>query len=284
MRMELLKRLCKIWKTRPQRKLHRNSSSERLTIVTGLSAVHFTLDCQKEFLPERDEMHLQKGNDQTSGLSLVPSDYEPWKTDELDNLIATGIFNTRVSDFDLEHDIWKKIGTSELEAGSHRNTVVHQTQPHTWTVFNFSNDGLGLRSPPDPDIRLGVGDIASWNYENNSEDCCLGVIRWQKASQNGDIEIGLRKLKGKSQPVAVRAVQGTGSGSEYFRALLFQRNDPRNDQQTIIIPANIYQCGTEVLVNSGAQLFYIKLENLLQTTNIFSEFQVSEIDQMSTSL
>ena len=278
MRIEMLKRLREIWKTRQERKHKRNSANEQLALVTGLSAVHFTLDGQKEFLPERDELHLQKGSNQTSSLSLVPTEYEPWKTDELDNQIATGMFNTRVSDFDLEHDIWKKISTSELDAGSQRNTVVRQSKPHTWNVFNFSDDGLGLRSSPETDLKLRVGDIAIWNIGINLQECCLGVVRWQKAAATDEIEIGLRKLKGKPQPVAVRAVQGTGSGSEYFRALLFQRDDPNRNQQTIIVPANIYQCGTEILINSGTQLSNIMLANLLMTTNMFSEFEFSQID------
>ena len=280
-RRDMLFRLQTVWNNRMQRAGERVASSEKLQLVSSLSATHFFVDGQKEFFPESDEVRIHKPERNLTSseqvLSLVPIDYEPWKDEDDINSIETDFENKRISLFNEDLDIWEKIFASKSHARAmHQKHAMHY-KSHTWNQTNSSDHGLGLRYEATENARVSVGNIVAY-YSDIGKKWCLGVVTWMKEQTINQFHMGVRLINGMPEAVAVRAISGTGSGSEYFRCLQLSESSENNNSTKLIVPASIYDVGTQVVLNYRDKLIYVQLTDMIKTTTCYSMFRYQVIE------
>jgi len=280
-RRDMLLRLQTVWNDRLQRGGVRVASSEKLQVVSSLSATHFFVDGQKDFFPESDEVRIHKPerNLATSvdTLSLVPIDYEPWKDDKDLKSIETDIEHKRISLFNEDLDIWEKIFASKSHAREIYQKHTMRYKIHIWNQINISHHGIGLLYEAAENARVSVGNIVAY-HPDNGKKWRLGVVTWMKEQSINRFHMGVRLINGVPQSVAVRAISGAGSGSEYFRCLLLTETSEQNSITNIIVPASIYDVGTQVVLNFRDKLIYVQLTDMIKTTTCYSMFSYQEVE------
>jgi len=287
MRRDMLFRLQTVWKDRLQRGSPRTISNEKLRLVSSLSASHFFIDGQQDFYPESDEVRVHKPERKlaTSAdtLSLMPIDYEPWKEDKAIDIAETDIERKRISLFNDDMDIWEKIFASKSHARALHEKHAVLYKDHMWKQINTSHNGMGLRYEASENARVSVGNVVAF-HPNDTEQWCLGVVTWMKEFSINRFDMGVRIITGAPQAVAVRAISGTGCGSEYFRGLLLTTGDVQNQVTRLLVPASMYDVGTQVVMNFRDRLKYVQLTDMMRTTTCFSMFCFKDIEIPSIEL
>jgi len=280
-RRDMLLRLQTVWNDRMQRGAPRIASNEKLRLISSLSATHFFVDGQKEFFPESDEVRIHKPerNLATSGetLSLVPIDYEPWKDEKEINSVDADFENRRISLFNDDMDIWEKIFASKSHARATHEKHTTLYKDHVWDRINTSHNGMGLRYEATENARISVGNIVAYHPDANDQ-WCLGVVTWMKELSINQFNMGVKLIGGVPQAVAVRAISGAGCGSEYFRCLLLVTESEQNNDTKLIVPASIYDVGTQVVLNYRDKLVYAHLTEMIRTTTCYSMFSYKVIE------
>jgi hypothetical protein len=124
---------------------------------------------------------------------------------------------------------------------------------------------------------LRVGSLVAYLDHSSTKIWKLGILRWLQDGRDKDFDIGLMTLAHMGIPVAVRAIGGVGSGGEYFRSLLVRSVLSDGDKPGILVPATIYDIGTQLVLNMQSELKYVRLVNMVETTSSFSLFEYKEI-------
>ncbi|MGD8558504.1 MAG: hypothetical protein PVH04_02490 [Gammaproteobacteria bacterium] len=280
MRRDMLLRLQNVWNDRMERGAERKPANEKVRLVSGLSTCHCFVDNQREFFPESDEIRIYKPErreEQPAGLSLLPLDHEPWKDEQERHNVDAELERHRLSLFNEDMDIWEKIFASKSHARELHDQHAVRYRDHVWQRINVSHNGMGLRHEAAEGARISVGDIVVFHEVQDADHWCVGVVTWMKEFEVNKFEMGVMRIKGKPIPVAARAISGTGDGSEYFRALLLQTEQNGTPVTRLIVPASIYDIGTQVVLNFRTELKYIRLTDMLRTTTCYSMFSFQEI-------
>ena len=105
----------------------------------------------------------------------------------------------------------------------------------------------------------------------------VGILRWLQDDHNKDFDIGILILAHMGIPVAVRAIGGAGSGGEYFRSLLVRSALSEGDAPSLLVPASIYDTGTQLVLNLKSEIKYVRLMHMTETTGSFSLFEFKYI-------
>jgi len=265
------------------RRLERNHERSHcigaVEMTFGLSSTHYTLSKQENFNPELDEVkiHTGKRGASLSSMSLLPADYEHWRADESKNRIDEGIQKPRTSIFDEEQeafDTWNKIYVNQSKSKDQKdkiNALRKYNASAEWKLKNLSAGGLCVFCIPENSLAICVGELVAYQTPD-SQDWWVGLVRWLRLHNNSTIEIGLMHLHKNTFCVAARAIKGTGCGGEYFRAL-FTEKEIQDKYNTIILPTAVFDQQTELVVNFGDELAYIKLSQIILTTKSISQFR-----------
>jgi hypothetical protein len=120
-----------------------------------------------------------------------------------------------------------------------------------------------------------VGDIVCYHLLDKPGQWELGEVRWMRDLRGSGVTMGIKKMADSAQHVAVRAVAGAGSGGEYFRALTIESE---SEGIHLITPGAIYDVATQLVLNWGDQLEYVRLTRMVETTSSFSRFEFEVID------
>jgi len=278
LRRDMLFRLQSVWAKRLQRQSQRKLQEQPLRVASGLSASHYFLDDERDFLPESDEVNLHRPESLVDALELVPAELEPWKHETQQAQVESSLEQQRISKFDDRMDVWGKIYASKSYASHIRDTNAVQYHSYTWQQINASENGLGLRRDPDSNSYISMGSIVAYRDEQQGARWRLGIIRWIKEYAGNHLDVGLALMQGVPNAVAVRAISGAGDGSEYFRAILLVADNNGSVSTTLIAPAAMYDVGTQLVVNYREALQYIKLTRLLKTSTCCSLFQFADIN------
>lgn len=279
MRRDMLVRLQTVWNDRRERGAQRTTTDGKARLVSGLSACHCFIDGQQEFYPESDEVRIHKPErrqEPARGLSLVPLEDEPWKEEQKKHNVDAEIEHHRLSLFNEDLDIWEKIYASKsLARELYEQHKVHY-QDHAWQLMNINHNGMGLRHEAAEGAHIAVGNIVAYHGAEDA-DWRIGTVTWMKEFAEDRFEMGVMHIPGKAQPVAARAISGAGDGSEYFRALLLTSEQQGNAVTKLVVPASIYDVGTQVVLNFRTELKYIRLTDMLRTTTCYSVFSFQQI-------
>jgi hypothetical protein len=123
--------------------------------------------------------------------------------------------------------------------------------------------------------RTRVGDIVCYHQLSEPGQWMLGEVRWMRDLRSSGVTMGIKRTTDSAQCIAVRAVAGAGSGGEYFRALIITSDDSGIQ---LITPGAIYDAETQLVLNWGDQLEYVRLTRMVDTTSSFSRFEYEVID------
>jgi len=280
---DLLSRLQEAWGKREERQSSREPSVGMVHMAAGLSTCHHYISGELPFTPELDEVHFYRESlgVTDSGLSLVPLEHEPWKSEEQAAKLRSGVYRPRTSQFDADSsdkDIWEKIYATPI---SHDDDVDYRTlfSVSEWHKKNESEGGLCISCEGGFCIPGRVGElVASKSNTARAAGWTIGAIRWLKMVHDESLDMGIKMLAEGAEAVAIRAIKGAGTGGEYFRALLTHIGDHDDRVATLFAPSAIYDSGTELVVNKTSDLFYVRLTKLLITTKAFSQFRFEVVE------
>lgn len=231
---DMLLRLSEAWNGNLVRQSERKTCNEEIKIASGLNASHFYISSGKTFTPETDEFNLQ--ND-----VINPT------------LTATAFQTAKEKDHDQPNDDFAVL---------------------PWWQSNTSESGRALSCMTNCEkAHVKVGDLISYQVPvENTVHWSVGVIRWLKTIPGDKLEIGMMSLASSAVPVAVKALNGPGFGTDYFRALLIPKQISFLQTRSILVPSYIYDVHSELAVNMKNKLFYIRLSTLQRATNEFNQF------------
>ena len=276
----LLSRINKIWSGRSERESEREEDGiNQISMCIGLDAAHHFTNSEQEYNPERDELYIhrpqQKKEDE--GLSLLAIDETPWDLDAATSKTKDGLDQTRVSRFEVETDVWETHVDSAIHVRDKREAAWAHFQMGPWLCTNKSDGGMSLRRLPENQSRVQVGSLIAYLDHNATKIWKIGVIRWLQDAPGKSFDVGLMTLAKSGIPVAVRAIGGAGAGGEYFRSLLVKTVLSDAKTPGLLIPASIYDIGTQLVLNLQTELKYLRLTKMVETTSSFSLFEYKEI-------
>ncbi|GBE11234.1 hypothetical protein BMS3Bbin12_00264 [bacterium BMS3Bbin12] len=270
-------RLHRAWSARAPRRQGRTPQSAPLRLVVGIGTCHYFLSRGADFRPEWDEVRIRNGPSagESPQLTLVPKELEPWGRHGEEERLRNGIVRPRESRFDPDdrrHDVWGKIYAYPVD----ELPTTRGFESSLWECSDVSVGGLAVCGAPPPSTRVRVGQLVGFADSDSNpgeEAWALGVVRWLRAPLGGHLEMGIKRLAERAEPVATRAVVGAGGGTEYFRALGVPMPGPQRTVAALIVPAVMYEVGTVLAVNLGARLLYVQLTRIRESTRAFAQFE-----------
>ncbi len=276
----LLMRINKIWCGRSERESERKEDGvNQISMCVGLDAAHHFTNEEQDYNPERDELYIhrpqQKKEDE--GLSLLAINETPWDLDPATSKTSDGHDQTRLSRFEVETDVWETTHDSEIHVREKREAAWAHFQMGPWLRTNKSDGGMSLRRQPENQSQVQVGSLIAYLDHNETKIWKIGIIRWLQDTPDKNFDVGLMVLAQSGIPVAVRAIGGAGAGGEYFRSLLVRSVLSDSKTPGLLIPASIYDIGTQLVLNLQTELKYVRLTRMVETTGSFSLFEYKEI-------
>lgn len=285
LRYDLMLRLHDSWSRSHERSEQRQTTLGFKDMIISLSTTHYHISDKVPYNPELDEIKTYANEAlKPSGLSLVPIDHEPWRTDEAEERLEKGIDQPRSSNFDAESNLldkWEKIysATSSREHDE-INQNPNQTEKYTlssWQIKNQSPTGLSLFCQSDHCLPVRVGELMSFR---DNQMWVIGIIRWLHAHSDESIELGIMLISHHCRAIATRAITGIGKGGEYMRSLVIDTDKP--DCKKLLLPAAIYHTGTELVINSNGVISYVRLTKQLLSTKSLNLFEYIHIEMPDT--
>ncbi len=274
-----LQRLARAWGAPPRRRAERHIRLGRIEMAGGLSAVHHHVTGGRPFTPELDEVRIHRADLASVGgrLSLVPRDFEPWRLEEEESRLATGIVKPRTSDFDPDRnalDMWTKVYATRIQEPA------EQARPyplHPWQQRNEGPGGIGVFCLDDCTAGVRTGELVAFRGADG-EPWSVGAVRWLRVPRPAAVELGVERLGTSARGLAVRAVAGAGVGSEYFRALLVPDGEPEAAGRFLVTPPAVYDVGTQVVLNLGERLRYARLVRVVDASAGYACFTYELIE------
>ena len=245
---DMLLRLTDAWHNSPSRETHREDRGAKLRMALGLNACHFYSSNKAAFTPEMDELRLISNTE---------------------NKQATGFANT-------------------YRDALHKDRL-HEKSNYPispWQQHNISHAGIAISCDSSfKDMNIKVGEVVSYLFEGKTGlHWKIGIIRWIHFNEDNQTDMGIMNLSNSAVPIAIKAIDGLGKGTDYFRALLAPKQVSINQQRSVIVPALLYDIGTVLSVNMKTKLFYIKLNRLVLSSGNVSMFEFDVLDNAPVDL
>ncbi len=281
---DLLLRLRHSWERRPARQESRKPEcGTTVKAVVSLSSCHYFFSGYTPFEPEKSEINLHGENfQQSASLSLMSLDSTPWLDADTATKLETGVIKPRSYSFDLENrenDVWKKSHLTTRQEETRIEKVVEERMLETIYAFrlvNTSGGGDGLETMPDSTVQLRVGELlALFPHDEEADgDPVLNAVRWIQSDPDLTLRIGVRRIHGTSEAVAVRALDDKAIYRDYVRAFLIEDGE----DSSVIVPAGQFESKTTLVVNNDENLQLYRLENLIESTRAFSRYKYKPLE------
>jgi hypothetical protein len=244
---DMLLRLTDAWHSNLTRGTDREDRGAKLRLALGLNACHFYSSNKAAFTPEMDELRLlSKENKQATVFA---------------NIYREALHKDRL----------------------HENNAypISPLQQH-----NISHTGLALScSDSCSNMNVKVGEVVSYLFESKTGlHWKIGIIRWLHINQDNNLDMGIMNLAHSAVPIAVKAIEGIGKGTDYFRSLLVPKQVSIKQLRSVIVPALLYDIGTVLSVNMKTKLFYIKLTKLIISSGNIAMFEFEALDKAPVDL
>ncbi len=281
---DLLLRLRRAWEKRPLRQQPRKAEhGVTVKAIVSLSSCHAFYTGYQTFEPEKSEIHLHGDSfQQPASLSLVSLDATPWLDADTETKLETGVIKPRTYNFDIENrenDVWKKSHLLACQGETRIEKVVEEHLLETiyeFRLVNTSAGGEGLETLPDSTVHLRVGELLALFPHGDEADGepSLNIVRWIQSAPDLTLRIGVRRIDGAPEPLAVRALGDKAIYREYVRAFVLEEAQ----HPSIIVPAGQFECHTTLVVNDDESLRLLKLDNLIESTRAFARFRFTPLD------
>jgi len=234
---DMLLRLTDAWHSTLTRGTDREDRGAKLRMALSLNACHFYCSNKAAFTPEMDELRLV-------------SSVENKQTTVFANIYRDALHKDRLHE---------------------KNS--YPISP--WQQHNVSNTGLAISCDDNcNDMNVKVGEVVSYLFESKTGlRWKIGIIRWLHITSDNNIDMGIMNLSHSAVAIAVKAIDGLGKGTDYFRSLLVPKQVSINQLRSIIVPAMLYDIGTILSVNMKTKLFYIKLSKLIISSGNIAMFE-----------
>ena len=286
---EMYLRLTRTWGPRGTRMSSRQPTLQHVVLAAGMSAVHHCISQGKDFSPEQSEFNIKQGEIQREPSPLGLSGHTPGAMPSpSDNAPSTrqgraARFDTSSVGLANQNDIWTKIYLTEggQRLVQHTDDTIVAQHNATCAVKDLSQGGFALGfSLAQTKVRTRVGDLVAIKHVDAIQGTApdlpwhICAVRWLRTySDHSGFDLGLELMVENATPIATRAVEGVGKGSEYFRGILEPSAEPSHAGSMILVMPSIYDVGTVLIVNTGETIMQIKLLKLIEGTSSFARFQ-----------
>lgn len=239
---DMLIRLAQSFEGNLSRKSDRRTGVGKVRIAVGINPAHYYISNNEEFTPEMDELRI-KGQH-----SIQPS-------------MFAGAY---------------KAALNKDRIHSHQDYTTY-----TWLQNNTSVTGSALNCSLDnEDQVVKVGELVTYCPDDKAtHKWKVGLIRWVKFQKDTGIDMGIMNLSHTAVPVAIKAMKGTGHGTDYFRALMIPKQVSINQTRSLVVPATLYDVNTVMAVNMKNRFFYIKITRQVLSTRSFSQFEFDVLEE-----
>lgn len=240
---DMLLRLTDAWHSTPTRETHRQDRGAKLRIALGLNACHFYSSNKATFTPEMDELRLTASTDSKQTTAFANTYREALHKDRLHEK----------SDYLVS----------------------------PWRQRNISHAGIALSCDNSShNMKVKVGEVISYLFEGKTGlRWQIGIVRWLHIDEQNKIDMGIMNLANSAVAIAIKAVDGVGKGTDYFRSLLIPKQVSIKQLRSIIVPAMMYDVGTVLSVNMKTKIFYIKLSHLIISSSNVAMFEFDILER-----
>jgi len=241
---DMLLRLTDAWHSKLTRGQHREDRGAKLRMALGLNACHFYCSNKTAFTPQMDELRLI-----TSG--------ENKQTTVFANIYREALHKDRLHE-----------------------KMSYPISP--WQQHNISRTGIAISCDGACEgMNIKVGEIVSYLFESKTGlRWKIGIIRWLHSNKDNNVDMGIMNLSHSAVPIAVKAMDGLGKGTDYFRSLLVPKQVSIKQLRSVIVPAMLYDIGTVLSVNMKTKLFHIKLSKLIISTGNIAMFEFEILEKL----
>jgi len=260
-------RLLDGWRSSNVRKTPRTHCENRIEIISGLNACYLAFGgkCPKADQPIHTKMRL------------IPIDGEyddPWAPIINDHQLDAGD-ESKFSIDDPMHDIWDK---QTLRPSTKDQPKTPSFKCYTATQTDYSAMGLSVHFNFSSGLKPRVGDLISFRSGNNEQDeWQLGAIRWMEFSQDKGM-LGIKLFSCTPTPMATKALVGVGRGGDLMQSLLLSPKGLDHPDAKIIVPASVYDTGTQLYAELYKNPAKITLTTLHDFSNSFACFSYRIIE------
>jgi len=243
---DMLLRLGDALNARLVRRSKRFPLEGSVQVALGLNACHYYLTDRALFSPQMDELKLRKDSQE----KLHPQDTS--------------------TPFSIAY-------REALEIDRHHAQQAFSLNP--WWQRNISPVGIALSCTDHCAPRHAkVGQIAAYRSSHKRHvRWQLGVVRWLRTQPSlegdGSLQLGVMNIANGAVPVGIKAVNGTGAGTEYYRGLMIPRQVSLKQSRCLILPALIFDINTIMAINMKQRMFYVRLTNMRLATRDFAQFE-----------
>lgn len=245
---DMLLRLTDAWHSKLTRGKDREDRGAKLRMALGLNACHFYCSNKADFTPEMDELRLLSSGDNKQATVFA-------------NIYREALHKDRIHE---------------------KNT--YPISP--WQQHNISHTGLALSCEDScNNMNIKVGEVVSYLFESKTGlRWKIGIIRWIHINQDNNVDMGIMNLAHSAVPIAVKAVEGLGKGTDYFRSLLVPKQVSISQKRSVIVPAMLYDIGSVLSVNMKTKLFYLKLSKLIISSGNIAMFEFETLENAPIDL
>jgi hypothetical protein len=290
MERDMYFRWAEAWGLRRERLSNRKPMEAPARMICGLTSTHHFISGEKPFKPEESELQIRGRDahtDPTKSFSLIAEEQTPWAFEDQQKHILSTVHQPRKSQFDTQHgtherNLWIKVYANSVqtidEFSTHENV---QFEYHGCNITNINQGGFGIVCPIETQLPARVGDLLG-ACTDRSTAWAIGMALWMKIGNDQHVSLGIKLLAEDARAVAIKAVQGVGSGSEYYRALLIPDLDPKQHPTTLLTPAAVYDIGTVLKITLENEVLHARLLRQLISTSSFSQYQFELVGQPMT--
>jgi len=233
---DMLSRLAEVLKGSQSRQSNRRSAGNSARIAVGLNAAHYYISQKTAFSPEMDELKIDGQRK-------------------------------------IEPSLFANAYKSALEKDRRHSHLDYVT--YNWKQHNASKTGAALNCSLDKEEQsIQVGELVAYcNKEKPSHHWQVGLIRWLKFQLESGIDMGIMNLSNTAVPVAIKALDGAGEGTDYFRGLMIPKQVSIHQTRSLIVPATLYDTGSVLAVNMKNRFFRVKLSTPSLSTRSFTQYE-----------
>ncbi len=261
-------RLLEGWHASNVRKSTRTHCKNKIEIILGLNACYLAFGgkCPKADQPTHMKMRL------------IPIDGEyddPWAPIINDHQLDAGD-ESKFNVDDPMHDVWDK---QTLRPSTKDLPKTPTFKRYAATQTDYSAMGLSVHFDFSSGLKPCVGDLISFRSGDSEQDeWQLGAIRWMEFSQEKGT-LGIKLFSYAPSPIAIKALIGVGRGGDLMQSLLLSPKGLNHPDAKIIVPASVYDTGTQLYAELHKNPAKITLTTLHDFSNSFACFSYRRITQ-----
>lgn len=249
--LDMLRRLIRFWGMAARRQFTRRTRVDRfVSLCDGVNAIHFFASGAHPFVPPEDA----------------------------ETVAAAGVVSEAPgSDRDKEVIIDLDVAIAEPDpAAAPAAATAELYRVDNWQVRDESASGLALSRAGEGAAHVRVGDLLGIE-DRDAGDWRIGVARWLKSPESGEVEMGMEMLAPKVAPVAVRPAEGAGA-ARYVQALMLPAIPALHQPVTLLMTRDTCQPGQDLyLKDSDEPPRRVRVLKLVERTGAFDQVVFADV-------